>query len=202
LRAYDYILTYVLTTPGSQTVRSADVQLFSQLARWGDILSLNLGRFNIGIIFAVLLALGVWLLLYRTPFGYEVRMIGANEKFARYGGIDTKKVIMLSFAIGGAIAAVAGTHLAMGVHRRLIPGISFGLAFEGIVVALLARNNPLLIPITGLFYSYLRVGGEIMEQQASVGSEIVQVIQAVIILLITAQVLAEWIKRRRARRVA
>ncbi len=202
LRAYDYILTYVLTTPGSQTVRSADVQLFSQLARWGDILSLNLGRFNIGIIFAVLLALGVWLLLYRTPFGYEVRMIGANEKFARYGGIDTKKVIMLSFAIGGAIAAVAGAHLAMGVHRRLIPGISFGLAFEGIVVALLARNNPLLIPITGLFYSYLRVGGEIMEQQASVGSEIVQVIQAVIILLITAQVLAEWIKRRRARRVA
>jgi simple sugar transport system permease protein len=109
---------------------------------------------------------------------------------------------MLSFAIGGAIAAVAGAHLGMGVHRRLIPGISFGLAFEGIVVALLARNNPLLIPITGLFYSYLRVGGEIMEQQASVGSEIVQVIQAVIILLITAQVLSEVIKRRRARRVA
>jgi simple sugar transport system permease protein len=202
LRAYDYILTYVLTPAGSQTVRSADVQAFSQLARWGDILSLNLGRFNIGIIFAVLLALGVWLLLYRTSFGYEVRMIGANEKFARYGGIDTKKVIMLSFAIGGAIAAVAGAHLGMGVHRRLIPGISFGLAFEGIVVALLARNNPLLVPITGLFYSYLRVGGEIMEQQASVGSEIVQVIQAVIILLITAQVLAEVIKRRRARRVA
>ncbi len=202
IRAYDYILNYILTTPGSQTVTSADVQVFSQLARWGDMLNLSLGRFNIGIVFALLLVAGVWLLLSRTPFGYEVRMIGANEKFARYGGIDTKKVIMLSFAIGGAIAAVAGSHLALGVHHRLIPGISFGLAFEGIVVALLARNNPLLIPITGLFYSYLRVGGEIMETQASVGSEIVQVIQAVIILLITAQVLADWIKRRRARRVA
>lgn len=202
IRAYDYILNYILTTPGSQTVTSADVQVFSQLARWSDMLNLSLGRFNIGIVFALLLVAGVWLLLSRTPFGYEVRMIGANEKFARYGGIDTKKVIMLSFAIGGAIAAVAGSHLALGVHHRLIPGISFGLAFEGIVVALLARNNPLLIPITGLFYSYLRVGGEIMETQASVGSEIVQVIQAVIILLITAQVLADWIKRRRARRVA
>ncbi len=202
IRAYDYILTYILTAPGSQTVTSADVQVFSQLARWSDMLNLSLGRFNIGIVFALLLVAGVWLLLSRTPFGYEVRMIGSNEKFARYGGIDTKKVIMLSFAIGGAIAAVAGSHLALGVHRRLIPGISFGLAFEGIVVALLARNNPLLIPITGLFYSYLRVGGEIMETQASVGSEIVQVIQAVIILLITAQVLADWIKRRRARRVA
>lgn len=202
LRAYDYILTYVLTPAGSNTVRSDEVPLFSQFARWSDMLGLNLGRFNIGIIFALLLAAGVWLLLNRTPFGYEVRMIGANEKFARYGGIDTPKVIMLAFAIGGAIAAVAGSHLALGVHHRLVPGISFGLAFEGIVVALLARNNPLLIPITGLFYSYLRVGGEIMETQASVGSEIVQVIQAIIILLVTAQLLAEGIKRRRARRVA
>lgn len=202
IRGYDFLLTRVLMQPGAQIVRSEDVQPFSQLARWSDILGLNLGRFNIAIIFALLLVIFVWFLLNRTPFGYEVRMIGSNEKFARYGGINTKKVIMLSFAIGGAIAAVAGAHLSLGVHQKLIPGISFGLAFEGIVVALLARNNPLLIPITGLFYSYLRVGGDIMEQTASVGSEIVQVIQAVIILLITAQLLAEWIKRRRARRVA
>ena len=202
IRGYDFLLTRVLMQPGAQIVRSEDVQPFSQLARWSDILGLNLGRFNIAILFAFVLAGFVWFLLNRTPFGYEVRMIGANEKFARFGGINTKKVIMLSFAIGGAIAAVAGSHLALGVHQKLIPGISFGLAFEGIVVALLARNNPLIIPITGLFYSYLRVGGDIMEQTASVGSEIVQVIQAMIILLITAQVLGEWVKRRRSRRVA
>jgi simple sugar transport system permease protein len=104
----------------------------------------------------------------------------------------------LSFAVGGAIAALAGVHLVQGVHGRMIPGIGFGLAFEGITVALLARNNPLLVPVTGLFYAYLRIGGDIMEQQANVGSEIVQVIQAVIILLITAQVLVQWVKARRA----
>ncbi len=198
LRAYDFIMTYILTPAGSQTVRSEDVQELSKWARWGDILNLGLGRFNIGILFALLAAVAVWLLLQRTTFGYEVRMIGSNEKFARYGGINTKKTIMLAFAIGGAIAAISGSHLSMGVHQKLIPGISFGLAFEGIVVALLARNNPLLIPVTGLFYSYLRVGGDIMEQQASVGSEIVQVIQAVIILLITAQLLSDFVRRRRA----
>ncbi|NJM41464.1 MAG: ABC transporter permease, partial [Anaerolineae bacterium] len=71
------------------------------------------------------------------------------------------------------------------------------LGFEGIVVALLARNNPLLVPITGLFYAYLRVGGSSMETQSSVGSELVLIIQAVIILLVTAQVLVDFIKRRR-----
>jgi simple sugar transport system permease protein len=202
IRAYEFLLVNVLMPEGSQTVRSADIQPFSMWARWGDMLNLSLGRFNIGIIFALLAVVIVWLILQRTPFGYEVRTIGANEKFARYGGINTKKAIMLAFALGGGIAAVGGAHLAMGVHQKLIPGISFGLAFEGIVVALLARNNPLLIPITGLFYSYLRVGGEIMEQQASVGSEIVQVIQAVIILLITAQVLSDFVKRRRAQRAS
>ena len=198
IRAYDFILTNFLTPPGAGFIVSKEIQPSSQLARLGDVFGLSLGRFNIGVIFTLLLVIVAWLLLNHTPFGYEVRVIGANEKFARYGGVNTRKTIMLAFAVGGAIAAVAGSHLALGIHQKLIQGISFGLAFEGIVVALLARNNPLLIPITGLFYSYLRVGGDIMEQQASVGSEIVQVIQAVIILLITAQLLNDFVKRRRA----
>jgi simple sugar transport system permease protein len=196
---YDFLLTNVFTPPGAQALRSDPIQANSMLARLTQILDVNLGRANLAIIFVVLLVIGVWLLLNRTPFGYEIRTIGSNEKFARYGGINTKRTIALSFAIGGAIAAVAGVHLVFGVHQRLIPGIAAGLGFEGIVVALLARNNPLLIPITGLFYSYLRVGGDIMEQEASVGTEIVLVIQAVIILLLTAQVLVNYVKSRNRR---
>lgn len=193
---YDLILTRVITPPGAQAIQSGVFQANSLLARFSDILGASLGRANLAVLFVIALVIGVWVLLNRTPFGYEVRTIGANEKFARYGGINTKRVVALSFAIGGAIAAVAGAHLALGVHQRLIPGIAAGLGFEGIIVALLARNNPLLIPITGLFYSYLRVGGDIMEQEASVGTEIVLVIQAVIILLLTAQVLVDYVKRR------
>lgn len=200
-RLYDYLLTYVFTKPGAQQIRSDAVQANSLLLRLGDIFHFSFGRVNLGIIFVLLAVIAVWVLLNRTPFGYEVRTIGSNEKFARYGGINTKRTIALSFAIGGAIAAMGGVHLLLGVHQRLIPGMAAGLAFEGIVVALLARNNPLLVPITGLFYSYLRVGGDIMEQEAQVGAEIVQVIQAVIILLITAQVLIDLVKARRARAV-
>jgi simple sugar transport system permease protein len=191
---YDFFLTNVFTPPGSQTIRSEAIQANSMLARFTALLGINLGRANLAVLFVIVLVIAVWALLNRTLLGYEIRTIGANEKFARYGGINTRRVIALSFAIGGAIAAVAGVHLVLGVHHRLIPGIATGLGFEGIVVALLARNNPLLIPITGLFYSYLRVGGDIMEQEAAVGAEIVQVIQAVIILLLTAQVLLEYVK--------
>ncbi len=198
VRFYDYVLTFFLTPEGSQTRESLVVMENSILTRLGDIFGLSFGRVNLGILVTGLAVTAVWILMTRTKFGYEVRTIGANEKFARYGGIDTKRSIVSVFAIGGAIAALAGVHLLLGVHRKMIPGIGFGLAFEGITVALLARNNPLLIPITGLFYAYLRTGGDIMEQQASVGSEIVQVIQAVIILLITAQVLVQWVKNRRA----
>ena len=76
-------------------------------------------------------------------------------------------------------------------------GISAGLAFEGVVVALLARNNPLVVPFTGLLYAYLRTGAQMMEQDTNVSSEVVRIIQAVVILLITAEALVTFFQRRR-----
>ncbi len=194
---YQYLLINFLTPEGDNVRRSALLPATSAFPLLADIFNANLGRANLAIVLVLIAVIAVWVLMRRTSFGYEVRMIGANEKFARYGGINTRRVIMLSFAIGGAVAAIGGVHLALGVHNRLILGISAGLGFEGIVVAMLARNNPLLVPITGLFYSYLRIGGDIMERTASVGAEIVQVIQAVIILLITAQFVIEFVRARR-----
>ncbi|MCS7088192.1 MAG: ABC transporter permease [Thermoflexales bacterium] len=199
LRLYDYILTFHLKPQGSETTRSLPVQPTAQLPTFYELLGVDLGRFNLGVVLVIVGAVGVWLLLERTPFGFAIRTIGANEKFARYGGIDTRRVIMLAFAAGGAVSALAGVHLLLGVHRRLFLDFVGNIGWDGITVALLARNNPLLVPLSGLFYAYLLVGGDRVEQQAQVGSELVQVIQAVIILLITAQVLGDWIRAWRAR---
>ncbi|MFN8377542.1 MAG: ABC transporter permease [Anaerolineae bacterium] len=156
---------------------------------------------------AVLLVIGavlfIWYLLNRTPLGYEIRMVGANLKFAAYGGVNTKRTIMLSMAISGAVAGLAGAHLSMGIFRQLVQNMGSGLAFEGVVVALLARNNPLVIPFTGLLYAYLRVGAQFMERDANVSFEIVRIIQAIIILLITAEgLLAFTSARKKARKNA
>jgi simple sugar transport system permease protein len=89
----------------------------------------------------------------------------------------------------------------MGIHRKLILNIQYGLGFEGIVVAILARNNPLLIPFTGLAYGYLRAGADVMERTSDVSREMVLVIQGVIILLVTAERFLPMVQQRvRARR--
>lgn len=152
-----------------------------------------------GLFILLVIIVLVWLLIRRTPLGYEIRIIGANIKFADYGGINTRRTIMLSMALSGAVAGLAGAHLSMGIQGRLPAGLSAGLAFEGVVVALLARNNPLVVPFTGLLYAYLRVGARFMESDTDVSFEVVRVIQAVIILLITAEGLLAFFQQRRLR---
>jgi simple sugar transport system permease protein len=152
-----------------------------------------------GLFMMLVITVLVWLLIRRTPLGYEIRIIGANIKFADYGGINTRRTIMLSMALSGLVAGLAGAHLALGIQGRLAAGLSAGLAFEGVVVALLARNNPLVVTFTGILYAYLRVGARFMESDTDVSFEVVRVIQAVIILLITAEGLLAFFQQQRMR---
>ena len=153
---------------------------------------------NITIMVYVLIiaVIAAYYLIFRTPFGYKLRMIGANIKFARYGGINTKRTTILVFAISGIFGGLAGAHLTMGIHTKVIANISIGLGFEGIIVAILARNNPLLIPITGLAYGYLRAGANVMERASDMSREMVFVIQALIILFVTAERFLPMIQKR------
>jgi ABC-type uncharacterized transport system permease subunit len=200
VRLYDYLLSNHLRLEDSSAVRSANIQSDAALPPLQDALGIPLGRANLGLVLMLVTALGLWLLLTRTTLGYRIRMVGSSPEFARYGGIKVPRTIEASFVIGGAVAGLAGAHLVLGVYGDLEPALAGSLAFEGIVVALLARNNPLVVVAAGAFYSYLRVGGDVMEQQTDVGTEIVVVIQAVIVALVTAQALPDLIKRRVARR--
>jgi simple sugar transport system permease protein len=147
---------------------------------------LSLGSLHVGAGFAIIAVIFAWLVLARTPLGYEIRTTGANEKFARYGGINTQRSIALAFAIGGALAALVGVNLAFGGTRDMFVSVT-GFTFNGIVVALLARNNPLMVPLAALFYGYLLVGADAMEQRVAIGQEVLQVIQAVLVLLLAVR---------------
>lgn len=157
-------------------------------------------RITIALIIAIVAVIAVWFLMTRTPLGYQIKMIGANLKFAEYGGINTKKTIALSFAVSGILAGLAGAHLSNGLVKQLTLGISVGVGWEGIVVALLARNDPKFVPIAALFYGYLRTGAQIMERSSDVTREVVLIIQAIIILFITAErvlpMIQEWWRKR------
>lgn len=194
LRFYELVLNYQLKPPDAGYITSANFPDSGTLPPIIEGTQVTIAVYIVAI--AIVIS---WLLVRRTPLGYELRMIGSNIHFADYGGIKTKRNIMLIMAISGIFAGLAGAHLAMGIHRRLIVGISLGLAFEGVVVALLARNNVLVTAFTGLLYAYLRAGAQFMERDANVSFEVVRMIQAVIILLITAEALAT-IRRQRIQR--
>lgn len=197
VRFYELVLNHQLKPPTEGYVASENFTASGQLP-----VIINGTQVTIAVFLVIAAVVLVWFLVNRTSLGYEIRMVGANQKFAAYGGINTRRTIMLSMAVSGLIAGLAGAHLSMGIYRQLLLNISVGLAFEGVVVSLLARNNPLVIPFTGLLYAYLRAGAQFMERDANVSFEVVRIIQAVIILLITAEALLAFFQNRRRSRVA
>lgn len=153
-------------------------------------------RIHAGIFLALLFAVLVYILLYRTRLGYEIRMCGSNIHFSKYGGINIKKVIILSQVIGGMIAAIGGICEIMGIYRRFSWQDSPGYGWDGVVVAIIAKNNPLLIIPASLFLAYLRIGGGLAKLHSDIPTETISIIQAVIILLITADAFLSGWKNR------
>ena len=137
-----------------------------------------------------------YLLIYKTPFGYELRTIGSNAKFARFGGINVRRTIILAITISGFFAGLAGVHLALAIHQKVVLGMSYGLGFEGINIAILSSSNPLGVPIAALLYGYLRAGADIMERTTDVSRELVVIVQASVLLMVTAERLLPSIQKR------
>ncbi len=211
VRFYDYILIFFIKPPGAGYNASDFFPKDGVLTNFvpalpflANLRTLMTNRANVTtmLYLAIILVAVTWFIMYRTPFGYELRMVGANLKFARYGGINTTKTIILTMAVSGILAGLAGAHLAMGVHTKLIANITVSLGFEGIVVALLARNNPVAVPFAALAYGYLRAGADIMERSSDVSREMVLVIQAIIILLVTAERILPMVQKQIAARKA
>jgi len=145
---------------------------------------------------AIATVIVAYLLLYKTPFGYELRMVGSNDKFARYGGVNVKRIIMLSICVSGLFAGLAGVHVALGIQHRIVLNMSAGLGFEGVNIAILSFNNPLIVPFASLLYGYLRAGADVMERTTDVSRELVTIVQAAVLLLITAERLLPVIQQR------
>ena len=193
-RFFEMVLNFQLKPPDAGYVASSKFTDNAILPVIVENTQVTIAVFILAIVIVI-----CWLLIRRTPLGYEIRIIGSNLRFADYGGVNSKRTIMLAMAIGGIVAGLAGMHLANGIHRQLILNISFALAFEGVVVALLARLNVLVVPFTGLLYAYLRAGAQFMERDANVSFEVVRMIQAIIILLITAEALVSFFQARQKR---
>ncbi|MCS7174888.1 ABC transporter permease [Pseudothermotoga sp.] len=153
-------------------------------------------RLNSGLFVAVGVVIVIGLLVYRTKFGYEIRAMGANKKFAFYSGINVSHVMFWVQILAGAIAGLAGGIEISAMYRRFVWQSFPGYGFDGIVVAIIARNNPFLVIPSAFFIAYLRVGANIMGRLTGIAPEVVIVLQSIMILLITAEALLAKFKQR------
>ena len=153
-------------------------------------------RIHTGVIIAFVFAILAYYFLYHTTTGYEIRTTGTNKNFAKFGGINVFMVIVLSQVIGGFLAGIGGMTEVMGLSRRFNWQMSPGYGWDGVVVAIIGQNNPIFIILAALFLSYLRIGGQILNLLSDIPSEMVIVIQSLIILLITAEAFLQRFKVR------
>ncbi len=160
-------------------------------ARWPHLIA------NTALSWDLFLALAIVALtafmLDRTTFGVRLRLTGANEEAARHAGVRTTRMTVLALLISGGLAGLAGSSLILaGESTVMVDNFSAGYGFDGIVVALLARNSPVAVIPSALLFAALRQGGGLMQARVGVSSALTLITQATVILLVAgAQFLFE-----------
>lgn len=143
-------------------------------------------RLHIGFIIAVIISIIVYLILWKTPFGYRLRAVGHNSDGAEYSGINIRKNVIISLVISGALAGVAGFTEINGIHHRLLDNFSRNVGFDGIAAALLGSANPIGVVLSSILLGMLQTGANSMQRGVGVPANIVSIIQALIIILVLA----------------
>ncbi len=146
-----------------------------------------------GFVIAIALTVLVTLFIYRTKWGYSIRMIGINQDFAKYSGIKVAGIVIGAQMIGGFISGLGGAVENLGRYDTFLWRDLPGYGWTGVTIAILAKNNPAYVPVAAFFLAYLSRGCELMGSFAGVPSELFDIIQSVIFLFFAAdQFLAKY----------
>jgi len=171
------------TFPFQETAKIPEIIANGTKLTWG---------FVVALIFVVIIAL----FLYRTKWGYAIRMIGINQSFAQYSGMQVGTVIVLSQVIGGMLSGTGGSIEVLGRFSTFLWRELPGYGWLGITIAILAKNNPIFVPFAAFFIAYLNKGCNLMATYSDVPSEMIDIIQAAIFLFFAAeQFLAKYRQR-------
>ena len=144
------------------------------------------GRLHLGAIIALIVVAAATVLLGRTIKGFEIRVVGAAPRAARFGGFNSDQLVLFTFAISGALAGLAGIIEVAGPVGHLQPGISPGYGFTAIIVAFLGRLNPIGILIAGLFLALTFIGGEQAQIAMKIPLDVTKVFQGILLFYVLA----------------
>ncbi|HYP45984.1 MAG TPA: ABC transporter permease [Propionibacteriaceae bacterium] len=187
------MLAYLLTTTAFQ--RSGRTDPISPVVDWNATLPrLEGGQLHLGFVVALLAAVAVWWLLDRSTVGFAIRAVGANPHAAATAGMSVARTTIITMALAGGLAGLAGVQAALGPSASGTPvplsqGIVGSIGFDAITVALLGRSKPLGTVLAGLLFGALHAGGLAMQSVAQTPLTLTTVLQALIVLFVAAPAL-------------
>jgi simple sugar transport system permease protein len=191
-----YFTQYHYKAPGDPNLETTPIGEGAHIARLGKFIPGFPERIplNIAFLLALLCCVLVYVFLWRTKWGYEIRATGTNPSAAEYGGISVRKQIILAMAVSGALAGMVGINEVLGYRYRYYDGFSDQYGYTGIAVALLGRNHPVGVILAALLFAALQHGGIYVDGFSEhITKDIVQVLQGIIILFVAAEAFFKWL---------
>jgi len=183
----NYILINFLKPDGTMSVESAVFHESSWIPKMHDVLavfgiSLDRSPLNLSIFWSLFVAWAVWVFLWRTRWGYEIRTVGSNATGAQYGGIGIPRVVILTMLVAGGLAGFMALNVVQGEAHQIKLNLVNQMGFTGIAVALMGRNHPMGIVLASLLFGFLTQGGSELQFEYSIDARIVVVLQGLVIL--------------------
>jgi general nucleoside transport system permease protein len=184
-----YFTQYYYKIPGDPILQTAPIGEAAHIPRISQLIP-GMSDFvplSVAFLIAILMCVLVYIFLWKTKWGYELRAVGENPSAAEYGGISPKKQIIIAMAISGGLAGMVAIGEVLGDRYLYYHDFSGEVGFLGIAVALLGRNHPLGIFFAALFFAVLRRGGIFVDAFTDhVSKDLVEVLQAVVILFVAS----------------
>jgi simple sugar transport system permease protein len=187
----NYILKYRIKDPGSSITASYK---WAPALKFRNIIPKT--SVHAGLIVALICVVLAAVLFYKMSFGFKMRIVGLNPVFAKYIGIPVVSTIILAQVIGGAFAGLGGTVQVLGMFSSYQWTALTGYGFDGLMIAVLARKNPALVPLSAFLIAYIRTGADIVSRTTDIPPEFVSIIQGIIIVLVAAEMFLSGFKRR------
>jgi len=152
-------------------------------------------RVHWGFVLALLAAFLVWWMLNKTTLGFEIRTVGANPDAGKYAGINVKRTIIITMALSGMLAGMAGALEVTGLNYRQELGFSIGYGFDAIAIALLGRSHPLGVVLAAILFAAMRNGASRMQFLTQMPVDLISMLQALILLFVAADAIIRYIYR-------
>lgn len=192
LRLIEFLLTGPMTKTGSGGMPTSNSIL--QSARIPLVFPKPL-TLHWGFFIAILVAILSWFLLFKTKWGFNLQIAGANKHAAKYAGLNVKVWMVLGMTLSGALCGLAGSVQVLGVTYSMGLGVSGGYGFDAISLALLANNNPLACILAAFLFGFLKTGSRAMMSRSGIPLDIVSIIQAFILVFIAAPAIIRTVYR-------